>query len=312
MVIHCGLTELLGEVTLTKRSFPANHNQKTSAATIDVLFADVAVANPFEGWQELDFLTGTIPATNSLSDSVQLHFKGGFLRTEFAHRLRGRVINTRDGGVVTIEIPAGITLEDGSQISVKNVLARTTGKAVGAQITATVQCQPPESSLFVNGTTCSVALCGLYLQLATQPAQINSNEQVAHPVLYLEEALVNESNLEPRKGVRVHFVLSDLAEHVSIVWPEIGVETRYGNSQLQKISASNNDAVYEFMWNKNDQTADQIRLFRLDLEARLNVPIRGGTCTVQCQLYPPGISPLIPRFEHPLLPDPGCYLLRFL
>ena len=146
-VIQTGVTELLGEIRLTKGT-SGNTPQTTISSTITILYRNVLVQNAFTGSRNIDLASGTI----SDSRGITIRFSSDWLNDSISSRLSATVFGTGSGSLLAIEIPSGISLDaDGESIAVTGVRATPTGLAVGADVTASISSTPSIAHSFLNG-----------------------------------------------------------------------------------------------------------------------------------------------------------------
>jgi len=109
-------------------------------------------------------------------------------------------------------------------------------------------------------------------------------------------------------NTQVRIVISDLPAGVTLTWPT-PVTATAGPATLVFVSQTgtgNSTVVYEFR-TTNQATSDTLQEAfdvtpDVDIDQATAVT---GQSTAQGQLYPGSTSTAIPRFNHPLIPDPG-------
>ena len=184
-VIQTGVTELLGEIRLTKGT-SGNTPQTTISSTIAILYRNVLVQNAFTGSRNIDLSSGTI----SDSRGITIRFSSDWLNDSISSRLSATVFGTGSGSLLTIEIPGGISLDaDGESIAVTGVRATPTGLAVGADVTASISSSPSIAHSFLNGSTVSVARVRSALSVAVSgvSAPVCASSTTPLPRITIEE-----------------------------------------------------------------------------------------------------------------------------
>jgi len=317
-VIQTGLAEVLGEVRLTKNNAPTGAPQTTIAGTINVLYQNVPIVNTF---------SGSIPITvNGGGAGIgRITTVGGItIDAAGAYNVAGLsalVSNTPAGGLITLSVPGGLVINEGDTITINGIRATVTGLAVGADVNASIQSNPPNAHSFLNVSTVRVARTnqGLIVNISGVTSPICILPPEPFPALtvmegfpgafvqYVTVAGVAPANPRTKYGANsnteIHITVGTLpTPDVTLTWPDTVTATT-GAGTLVLVSSTDSDAVYQFT--TADQAASDLGIesFSISPTVTLAATSGFGQSTIQAQLYPaPTPTTAIPRYMDALQP----------
>jgi hypothetical protein len=298
-VIQTGLTEVLGEVRLTKNNPPTGAPQTTIAGTITVLYQNVPIANTFTG-QRFVSVNGGGAGLGQYADpgGITITTTGGFNNTGVGISVDGNPAGT--GGLLTLFIPPGLTIEEADIISINGVRAMMTGLPANTDVNASVQSKPPNAHQFNGPFTVRVAraFAGLLVGVSANTIGLTEGFPGAF-VQYVVGAATGKVPSAPRplfganSNTQINIVSSQMA---GIAWPQTILATSgVGTLDLLSVSPEGGDSVYEFTTTNQGASDSGIETFVIVL------PVCPKNS--QAQLYP-ATGDRVPRFEDPLKPDP--------
>ncbi|MEW5975200.1 MAG: hypothetical protein AB1898_05265 [Acidobacteriota bacterium] len=329
-VVQTGLTEVMGEVRLIKSTIPANTPQTTIGGTVNVLYVDVPISNTFSGQRAVTL--GGPGGTCSITDvgGITIDFSAQYCDDPgISFQLFATVTNTAAGGLLTISFPTGLVVTaDGQSIAINGVRARVTGKPVGADVNASLQALPSNAHSFINVSQVRVArtndgltiqATGIVAAICLPPPSPTVRVLEGFPGAFVHNATVaaatptTPANPRPRFGANtnthVNLVVTGLPSGVTLTWPA-SVNASTGTGTLRLVSVSVDTAIALYRFDTTDQALSDLtaELFLVSPTVTVAITAAVGVATVQGQLYPSDLLPvvgLVPRFDHPLEPDPG-------
>ena len=255
-VIQTGVTELLGEIRLTKRT-SGNTPQTTIGSTIAILYRNVLVQNAFTGSREINLALGTI----SDSRGITIRFSSDWLNDSVSSRLSATVFDTGSGSLLAIEIPSGISLDaDGESIAVTGVRAAPTGRAVGADLTASISSTPSTAHTFLNESTVSLARVrsGLSIAASRASAAVCVSPPTALPTITIREGFPSAFQSKPSFSGSAADPVGDASTDPSAPSPDLISATATASDGNLKLSVRFNEGTF------NPQTT--MATFGLDMD----------------------------------------------
>jgi hypothetical protein len=319
-VIQTGLTEVLGEVRLTKSNGPTGAPQTTIAGTINVLYQEVPILNTLSGSLAL-VVNGGGPGVGRIADTggITIDATGGYNDAGVS----ASISRTQSGGLIKLFVPGGLTIAEGDQITINGVRATVTGLPVEADILASLGSDPPGSHLYINTATLPVARThqGLIVSISgvtspicvIPPLQLPSvTVREGFPGVFVQYATVGGATPAfPRArfgsdaNTQIHIALRNLpSPDVDLDWPD-SVPASTGLGTMIIVSESSSDAVYQFTTTNQGASDREIESFMISPTVTLAATSGFGQSRIQAQLYPPRGMPSVPRFRDPLQPVPA-------
>jgi hypothetical protein len=317
-VIQTGLTEVLGEVRLTKNSAPTGEPQTTIPGAINVLYQDVPIVNTFDGSLALE-VNGGGPGVGRISNTggITIDVTGGYNDAGVS----ASISRTRAGGLIKLFVPGGLIIAEGDRITINGVRARVAGLPVEADVVASLESDPPGSDSFINTATLPVArthqglivsISGVTTPICVIPPFPSVTVREGFPGAFVQYVTVGgvtpafpRARFGSDANTQIHIDLRRLpSPDVDFDWPD-AVPARTGLGTLFIVSESSSDAVYQFT-TTNQGTSDlDIESFTISPTVTLAATSGFGQSRIQAQLYPSRESPSVPRFRDPLQPVPA-------
>ena len=303
-VIRSGKAEVLGEIGLTV--FPAAA-QTSVISALFISYRGVPIDNLFSG-------PLAVPATGTLAaeGGITLTVTGGYINPVTPVTMN--VSNDAGGGVLSIFIPAGLTLNTGDAIFVDGVRGDVTGLPNGSSVVASLSATPANAQSFLNVSEVRVAVPHPGIVVSTQ-AQPNCGVSTITVTEGFPSAFVQSTppppNGRPAYGAsgntQIHIVVGGILSNMTLNWP-INVSSN-GSGSLIKLSQDKigTDVVYEFRTLDQGDSDTRIESFAITPSlSPLLLPCSGVYTTVQAQLWPAADTSSRPRFDDPFTPDPAA------
>jgi hypothetical protein len=251
-------------------------------------------------------------------------------------------INTGNGGQIVISIPAAIIPGVGDQITINGVRTDVSARNVSTTISARISSSPSSANSF-NFQEGLVATVNESLTLTTTGVvDAICISSTGIPTIRLTEGFSGVlydftpgANPRPTFGAtgntQIKLTITGLPAGVSLSWPATVVDSSLvapaGSLVRGTVSGTGNSTVI-YTFETTDQTISDSNqeIFIINalsnsaaLPAQapaapgdddLNVDIAAtastGVSVAQAQLWPDSASTQVPRFAHPLRPDPGA------
>jgi putative Ig domain-containing protein/IPT/TIG domain-containing protein len=142
-----GKAEVLGEVRLVKSD--PGVVVTTQGSFISFLYQGVPIVNLFAGRRDISLVTGVISDVGGISIALT----GGYVHAGLSAQVRNVVVGNIPNGLLTLALPAGLSVSQGDQIQVSGVEADLTGKQVSTDILCSLQSTPSNANTFSNVST---------------------------------------------------------------------------------------------------------------------------------------------------------------
>ncbi len=303
-VIRSGKAEVLGEIRLMV--FPAAA-QTTLSSAIFISYRGVTLDNLFSG-------PLTVPASGTLAapGGITLSVTGGYINP--ATPVTMSVSNGASGGVLSILIPTGLTLNAGDAIFVDGVRGDVTGLPNGGSVVASLSATPANAHSFLNVSEAKVAVTNSGLVVSTQ-AQPNCGVSTVMVTEGFSSAFV-QSTPTPTHGrpaygasanTQIRIVVGGILSGMTLNWPDN--VSGNGSGNLTKLSQDTigTEVVYEFRTSNQGDSDIQRESFAITPSlSPLLLSCSGVYTTVQAQLWPAADTSSRPRFDDPFTPDPAA------
>jgi hypothetical protein len=221
--------------------------------------------------------------------------------------------------VVTLSIPAGLTIDVSDTLALNGARGNLAGKADASTVTAAIGSSPGGFSF--NGSTGVVAtvtrglvvsISGVTNPVCNAPLNPTVTVQEGFGAAFVQHVAVNSALPQlPRPvygataNTQVHILVTGLQSNVSLNWPDV-VSATAGSGRLVLISETSTDAYYQFS-TTNQATSDAtVESFNVVPVVSMTVAASVGTAKVQTQLVPTAATASVPRFDDPLQPSLGA------
>jgi len=145
-----GTAEVLGEVRLVKSGVGVVVT--TQGSSISFLYQGVPIVNLFDGQKDISLLTGMISDVGG----INITLTGGYFQAGVSARVRNVVVGNATSGLLTVVLPAGLSVSQGDQILVSGVEADLTGKSAYTDIVCSLQSSPSNANTFNTVSTVRV------------------------------------------------------------------------------------------------------------------------------------------------------------
>jgi len=158
------ITELVGQVRLARSAGAGVQTTQNSA--IYFQYQGVPITNPFDGFLNINTATGVA----FHSGGITLTVTGGYINSS----VQVQVTNTGSGagttGVVTVILPAGLSIAQGDYINVNGIRVDVTPKPLNSVVSCFISSQPGGSHFF-SASPISVAqvLAGSFRFITSSP-----------------------------------------------------------------------------------------------------------------------------------------------
>ena len=324
-VVHYGLTELMGEVRVT-----AANVGPSIGSTITVTYLGAAITNTLASGTAIGVpQAGGITVTGT----------GVFAAAAITYTS----INTGLGGQVVISIPVALAPAVGDQIRINGVRTDVSGRSVGTTITGQISSSPSSANSF-NFQEGLVAVVNESLTLTTTGVvDAICINQKGIPTVRLTEGFAGVfydftpgANPRPTFGAtgntQIKIVITGLPSGVSLSWPGTVLDSSLGGAGTLvrgTVSGTGNSTVIYQFETTNQTVSDANQEYFIinaltnnvppaqaavapgndDLNVDIAATASTGVATIQAQLWPDSASTQVPRFAHPLRPDPGAAFL---
>jgi hypothetical protein len=322
-VVQTGVTEVMGEVRLVMINNPSHAAETTLGGTINILYQDV----PITDLGAFSALT----AGHLTNGKIDIVLTGGYLVAPPVGTVAAQVVNTAAGGLVTIALPAGMTIVEGDTITVNGVRATVTGKPVGADVNASIQSLPSNAHSFINVSTVRVARTnvGLLVEVDAKTSALCLEPQ--YPTIMLTEGFPGAfvqyvtdggtfpANPRPKYGAvnntQIKIQVVGVPDGVDIAFPAT-VDSNDGFATLVKLGdevvvagavGSTVTVLYEFTTPDQGQADLGTQVFDVTLETLdYNTSSGVGSAVAWATLNPKhtATSTAVPRFVEKWTNDP--------
>jgi hypothetical protein len=145
-----GTAEVLGLVRLVKSD--SGVLVTTQGSSISFQYQGVPIVNLFDGQKDINLGTGVISDIGGISIALT----GGYFHPGVSASVRNVKLGNATNGVLTLSLPAGLSLTQGDVILVSGVEADLTGKPAYTDIVCSLQSTPSNANTFTTISTVRV------------------------------------------------------------------------------------------------------------------------------------------------------------
>jgi hypothetical protein len=145
-----GKAEVLGEVRLVKSD--PGVLLTSQASSISLQYQGVPIVNRFDGQKGVNLVTGVI----SDIGGINITLTGGYVHAGVSANVRNVSLGNTTNGVLTLSLPAGLSLSQSDQILFNGVNVDLTGKPAYTDILCSLQSTPSNANTFKNVSTVRV------------------------------------------------------------------------------------------------------------------------------------------------------------
>src|SRR5262249_18311744 len=142
-----GKAEVLGEVRLVKSD--PGVLLTSQASSISLQYQGVPIVNRFAGQEDVNLVTGVI----SDIGGINITLTGGYVHAGVSANVRNVSLGNTTNGVLTLSLPAGLSLSQNDQIRFNGVEVDLTGKPAYTDILCSLQSTPSNANTFKNVST---------------------------------------------------------------------------------------------------------------------------------------------------------------
>jgi hypothetical protein len=312
-VVQYGNTELMGEFRLTSSV------GTTLGSTITLTYQGVTITNA-------SAVSTAVNTPGGAPGGIDVTATGVFAVPGVTYT---SVATTGGGGQVIITLPGGLgPVVPGDYIAVNGVRADVSTRSVGSDINAALSSSPSNANTFLNASILRVATVNTSLTIGVTGVVRAICTTGADPTIVVTEGFAGvfvqyvttlagtavPSDVRTLYGAnsntQVNIVIEGIPAGVTLTWPTTVTAANH-TSVLQLISTATSitGATYEYSTATpaavGQGPADGIQdIFNIVPAVGVTLTSSVGASTAQGRLYPATATTSVPRFNHPLIPEP--------